>query len=915
MRTFIVIITACILCCCGKKTSIDELRCEYLSNPQGLDAVHPRFSWLITSAERSVYQSAYRIIVSDVIAEVKAKNGNCWDSGLRSESNTVNVPYDGTALESDRTYYWRVCSQTNGNDVWSETAEFHTGLLHEADWKALWISARDTIRLEAPVFRKSFSVDKSVKSAYVYITAAGFYELLLNGEKVGLDVLNPVITDYRQTVLYSSYNLTKHLKKGENAFGLLLGNSAYNMVGAQNRHGWGAAPIGNPRFILQMRIVYDDNSESLVTSGDEWKYTASPVTYNNLHGGEDYDARREIKDWAEAGLDETAWQNAVVVASPGGRPRWQSVPIRVTETLKPIAAIKPAQGVYLYDLGQNIAGWWRIEVKGCAGQTIRVRGAETLNNKLFPKPLELGDNMSDKFAYHSRTWTDYTLKSTKSEIYEPHFFYTGFRYIEVATADSSDLVDVKVEGRVVRSDLTSTGEWTSSNDLLNSIHRAGLWSQKGNLVGYPTDCPHREKGAYGGDGQVIAETSMHDFDMAAFYTKWLNDMRDSQRPDGWIPNTTPTLVGGMGGGVAWGSAYLLIPWWMYNYYGDRHILEEHYPNMLRYLAYLRNLARTDSKPEEPYIINYFDGYWYSLGEWCAPGGGDCPNHDVVSTFYYYYDALLLSQIAEVLDHKNESQFYASLSDTVKNAFRERFFNPSNSLVGLDSCFQTYQLLALQADIMPEEYRDGILKTIVDDIHRRDNHLNTGIIGTKYLWPTLSDAGYGDLAFKVATQETCPGYGYWIRNNSTTLLEQWDGRDSHNHEMFGAVTEYLYQYPAGIRAPGRGSDQAYRHIRFEPLIIEDLNMVKASLQTISGQIFASWQQHDGGYSYEVTIPANTHATIVLPAAKFQQSTISESGKHVWHNSSFVPGVQGVTDIKISKNSLTIFLESGTYRFVF
>ncbi|MDR1455201.1 MAG: glycoside hydrolase family 78 protein, partial [Tannerella sp.] len=862
--------------CTSPTLSVGDMRCEYQTRPVGIEVSSPRFSWSLAAEERGVYQTAYRIIVSDNLADVRNRRGNCWDSGLQESGNTIQVAFEGEALRSNRSYYWRVCSAVNDRTVWSEPAFFHTGLLGGDEWTAPWIGTEEELAEASPLLRNTFDVTKKVREAYAWITAAGFYELYLNGQKVGNDRLHPAITDSRKTFLYSIHDVTALLRKGENALGVMLGNGAYNIRKTDGRYGWGGSAPGNPCFSAQLNIIYEDGSETQPLSGEQWKYTFGPVTFNSIYGGEDCDARLETAGWASAGFDDAGWRRAATVPGPGGSPGWQSVPIEVTETLTPVAVTRPASGVYLFDLGQNIAGWWRIEVQGTAGQTLRIRGAETLNDALFAKKLEPGDTLSEKFAYHARVWTDYTLKGGERETWEPHFFYTGFRYVEVAVSDGQDLADLKIEGRVLRSALDRNGEWTSSDSLLNRIHEAGLWAQKSNTVGYPTDCPHREKGAYTGDGQVIAEAAMHDFQMAPFYYKWLNDMRDAQEPGGRIPNTAPPIVGGMGGGVAWGSAYILIPWWMYHYYDDARILEDHYPYMKRYLDYLRNLARTDARPEEPYIIDYFDGYWYSLGEWCAPGQSDCPNHPVVNTFYYYYDALLMSQIAAALGHPDDAQQYRALSDTVRQAFNRNFFSEETLLYGTDSTYQTYQLLALTGKLAPEKYREGVMNTIVDDLRRRDSHLNTGIIGTKYLWPVLTAGGYHDLAYAVATQETYPGFGYWINNNATTLLESWEGKDSHNHQMFGSVTEYFYRYLAGIRSPLESeTTNGYRHVFLQPCMPAGLRMARASLQMLPGRITSGWErQDDGQYSYEVSLPANTSATVLLPADRPSQIRLTE-----------------------------------------
>ncbi|MDR1103390.1 MAG: glycoside hydrolase family 78 protein [Tannerella sp.] len=910
-------VCACLLGACTSSPSVGDLRCEYLSRPAGIDVPHPRFSWSIASEERGVYQMAYRVIVSDNSADVRNRRGNCWDSGMQESDNTIQVAYEGEALRGNRSYFWRVCAVVNGREVWSEPAFFHTGLLGRDGWKAQWIATEEEPAEAGPLLRNTFTVEKRVREAYAFATAAGFYELYLNGQKAGNDRLHPAITDYRKTLLYSVYDVTAMLKKGENALGVMLGNGAYNLLKTDGRYGWdGNVRPGNPCFSMQLKILYEDGSETLVVSDGQWKYAFGPVTFNNIYGGEDYDARREMTGWAEAGFDDAGWRKAAEVPSPGGVLKWQSVPIEVTETLASVTGTRPARGVYLFDLGRNIAGWWRVEAQGTAGQTLRIRGAETLNDALFAKDLEPGDTLSEKFAYHARVWTDYTLKGSERETWEPHFFYTGFRYVEVAVSDGQDLTDLKIEGRVVRSAMDRNGEWTSSSPLLNRIHEAGLWAQKGNTVGYPTDCPHREKGAYTGDGQVIAEAAMHDFEMAPFYYKWLNDMRDAQEPGGRIPNTAPTIIGGMGGGVAWGSAYILIPWWMYHYYDDVRILDEHYAGMRRYMDYLRNLARIDARPEDPYIIDYFDGYWYSLGEWCAPGESDCPNHAVVNTFYYYYNALLMSRIAAALGHPDDAQQYRSLSDTVRQEFNRKFFSAETLLYGTDSTYQTYQLLALVGDLVPEEYREGVLNTVVADIQRRDNHLNTGIIGTKYLWPVLSAGGYHDLAYAVATQETYPGFGYWINNHATTLLERWEGTDSHNHQMFGSVTEYFYRYLAGIRSPLEGkTTNGYRHVFLNPCMPAGLQMAKASLQMLPGRITSGWErQGDGQYSYEVSLPANTSAIVLLPADPSAQVSLTEGGEVVWQDGAFVSGVPGIWDVTLVEQGLCMSLESGDYRFI-
>jgi len=880
----------------------------------------PRFSWIIFSEQRGTSQSAYRILVSDSPGKSGKKHGNIWDSGKVLSDKSTNIVFQGVPLQSGKKYYWNV-SVWNQDDVQSsgsETATFQTSLLNMSDWKARWITASDT-SLSAPLFRKEFEVSKKIKYAYIYVTGVGNYELYINGKKIGGHVLDPGRTDYRKRILYSTYDVTEQLRKGLNVAGIILGNGTYRIYEVKGRYGWRGrdSRMNTPRAILQLDITCQDGSKSRIITDKSWKFSGSPITYNNIYGGEDYDARLEKPGWSSPGFDMSGWQQVTAVSTPGVVLQSQLMPpMKVVKTIHPIVKTNPKPGVYLYDMGQNFPGWWRIHVKGSPGVTLRIRGAETLNDSIFPKPLQPGDHLSTKYAYHSRVWTDYTLKGGCTEIYEPRFFYTGFRYVEVTIDPPADPELLKLEGRVVHSALEANGQFVTSDSLLNRIYRAVKWSQTGNTHSVPTDCPHREKGAYTGDGQIIAEASIHDFQMASFYTKWLNDMRDSQFENGRIPNTSPTLIGGHGGGIAWGSAYILLPWWMYQYYDDIKVLKDHYSTMKHYLKYLYHLARTDANPGEPYIINGFGGYWDSLGEWCAPGQSDGPNHPMVNTYYYYLNTSLMAKIAKILGHKEDAFKYLALSDTIKSELNKKFFDPETNLYGTEPLYQTYQLLALDGDIIPEGHREKVLQNLIDDIiitHK--GHLNTGIIGTKYLWPVLAHAGRSDLAYSVATRTTYPGYGYWLANGATTLWEKWEGTKSHNHQMFGSVSEFFYKYLAGIRSPmDGGSTTGYKHIHIQPYVPDGLFTVDASLNTIKGNVESSWQNQPDLFRLKVVIPANSDASISIPLLDFENISVTENGNPVWVDNTFVEGTPGVTNATKSKKFITFSIGSGSYDFI-
>ncbi len=900
----------------GDRVRVEDMRCEYLSNPPGVDVSHPRFSWILTGSRRGLSQTAYRIVVTGTSAQKE----KVWDSGKVFSGRSVNISYRGKPLVSGEKYIWTV-------DVWDDkghkatpakTAWFQTGLLNRSDWKAKWITAGDTA-VSAPLLRKEFTVDKKIRFAWVYVTGLGQYELYLNGEKTGDHVLDPARTDFRKRVLYATYDVTDRLKRGKNALGIILGNGTYRVVSVKGRYGWsGHKPRTlTPRALMQLNIIYADGSRDLIVTDGSWKSSSGPITFNHVYGGEDYDARLEQPGWATPGFDDSGWGGVRQAGDPGVILKSQLMPpIKVVQTIEPVAVTYPEPGVVLFDLGQNFAGWWRIRVKGDPGVTVRVRGAETLNDSLFPEPLRPGDRLSTKFAYHARVWTDYTLKGKSMEVYEPRFFYTGFRFAEVRTEHPERIDSLYLEGRVVHSALEPAGTFASSDSLLNRIWRAARWSQKSNQHGVPTDCPHREKGGYNGDGEIIAETSIHDFRMASFYTKWLNDMRDSQYDNGRIPNTSPTLIGGNGGGIAWGSAYVLIPWWMYRYYADTTILATHYVTMKKYLAYLHHLAKSDANPSEAFIINAFGGYWDSLGEWCAPGQSDGPNHPVVNTAYYFLDAWTFSKIAGVLGHKRDAVRYLALADSVKGAFIHTFFNPETRLFGTDSLYQTYQVLALALNLVPEAYREQTIQDLADDIMITHNgHLNTGIIGTKYLWPVLAHAGRNDIARDIIAQITFPGYGYWLSRGATTLWEEWDGKDSHNHQMFGTVSEFLYKYLAGIRSPmDGGTTDGYAHIHIQPFLPADLSFVKASVETVHGTVLSEWHQTPHQAVFHVKIPANTTASVSLPVTGFRNITVAESGHTVWKDQAFIPGREGIGNATEEKNHITFSVLSGSYDFI-
>lgn len=905
----------------GNSSNVRSLGIEHLANPIGLDKTSPRFSWIYVDETRGAAQSAYRIIVSSNPKKLESEEGDLWDSEKINSSETINIRYEGEQLESTKKYYWRlrVWGRDGESAQWSDVQHFQMGLLNPDDWQAQWITTPDST-VSSPMFRNEFSVENEIETATAFVTGAGYYEFYLNGEKVGDHVLDPGMTDFRDRILYETYDVTDHLNKGENAAGFWLGNGAFRLKAEEGRWTWYGMnnQFGTPMGIMQLHIQYEDGSKEIIGSDESWTTSSSPIIYNNVYGGEDYDAQLEQEGWNSVGFDDSTWQSVEIVDNVGVIMDSQVMPpIRVIETIEPATQTNPETGIYLYDLEQNIPGWWRLQVEGEAGTEIKIRGAETLNNELFPKPLEEGDSISTDKQYHANVWTTYTLKGGGVETYEPRFFYSGFRYIEVQADNPEAIESLEIDGRVVHSDLERNGHFASSDALLNKIYEAAVWSQRGNWHGYPEDCPHREKGGYNGDGQVIAETSIHDFHMHSSYVKWLNDMKDAQYENGRIPNTSPLLLGGTGGGIAWGSAYILLPWWMYQYYEDEIILEEHYESMKDYMNYLGTLAsENDENPDEEYIINEFGGFWDSLGEWEAPVRDRTgPINPLTNTYYWYLDVLTFADIAGVLGREEDRQNYLALADSIKQAFNEKFFLAEENLYGTEEPYQGYLLFALSGDLVPEEHRQAVLDNLIHDIQVTSNgHLGTGILGTKHLINFLAEEGREDVVHQVVTKRTFPSWGYWIENGATTLWESWDANSSHNHQMFGTVNEYFYKYLAGIQAPtNQGTTVGYKKIHIKPYIPDDMEWAEASVETVRGTVSSRWEKSGNGLKLNITIPSNTSGKISIPKLDWSDIQISEDGETVWSEGKIVENDALIFNGREVGGFITLDLKSGSYEF--
>ena len=833
-----------------------ELTCNYLSNPLGVETPQPRLSWVLESQSRNARQSAYQILVVENEEDLEEEMEALWDSGRMETDRSIHIRYDGKPLVSMQRCVWKVRVWDEAGDVseWSETHSWEMGLLNPEDWHAQWIAGARIpsdpygASFAAPMLRTSFDIGKKITEARVYVCGLGYYELEINGERVGDQVLAPAFTRYDRSACYQIFDVTAHLHGGDNAIAAMLGNGWYN---CQTKEVWNfhEAPWrGQPKLLCQLRICFDDGSEQLVCTGSGWRvWNSGPVVFDSLRNGETNDARREIGGWSLAGFDDSGWEPAIVVPGPGGVMRSQQMtPIRVTATLKPVSVKKNREGVWVFDLGQNISGWIRLHVEGAPGTEVTMRYGEKLS-----EDGGVDQSNIDVFIKSGDTQTDrYILSGAGSETWEPRFTYHGFQYVEISGFPGEPIL-ASVEGRVVHTDFAARGGFTSSNELLNKIQNAARWSTLGNYHGIPTDCPQREKNGWTGDAQVSAEQVLLNFDPMTAYHKWMADFRDVQRPSGQLPGIVPTGGWGFlwGCGPAWDIAAVLIPWYLYVYCGDVTILEDQYDSIKSYIDFLATMA-VDS------IVGF------GLGDWCPPEGGPddhkCPTA-VTDTAYYYVGASVLSKIAFLLGRNSDGERYGLIAEKIRDAFRDKFVRGANGEVEGNS--QTSLACALYQGMINDDEIPAILRSLEAAVEQTDRHIDCGILGTKYLLHTLTEYGRADLAYDIATQEDFPSWGYWLKQGATTLWERWKGDPSRNHHMYSDVSAWFYKGLAGIN-PDPGCS-GFKHIIFKPNPVSELRFAKAWHRSLYGRIECGWAQNEEGLELKVVVPPNTRATISFP----------------------------------------------------
>ncbi len=842
-----------------------SLRVEHLENPLGIDAANPRFSWVLPQYGRDQRQTAYQIVVT-------SGGRTVWDSGKVESANSVGVRYAGPALASGAAYEWKVrwWDKTGEASPYSRPARFEMGLLAPGDWTAKWIAGGNQLR-------KEFRLDARPVRARAYVSGLGYYELRINGRKVGDHVLDPGWTTYDKRVLYVTYDVTDRLRAGDNAVGLILGQ------------GW----YGKREALLELVVELEGGRTVRIVTDGSWKTTQGPILADSIYNGETYDATKETPGWDRPGFDDSGWPPARVVEGPGGKLSAQMMPpIKVVETLYPRRLMNPKPGVWVFDLGQNISGWVQLRVKGPRGTKVRIRHAELIYD----------DGTLNTENLRRAKATDYYILrgDPDGEVWEPRFTYHGFRYVELTGYPGTPSLD-SIRGRVVHTAVRQTGAFSASKQILNDIQKIILWGTRTNLHSVPTDCDQRdERMGWMADAHLASETAMVNFDMAAFYENFLRLMRDEQSEDGAVTDTVPHKWGRRPADPAWGSAYPLIAWYLYKHYGDRAVLEEHYEGLKAWADFL------DSKAEDHIVEYSYYGDWVPVEKTPGP---------LVSTFYYYWSTRIVARAARVLGKDADADTYERRAAQIREAFHRRFYRPETGDYGNGS--QASNVLALYLDLAPKQARGGANRSLYWDIvYRHNTHLTTGILATKYLMPLLTRTGRADLAYELAAQTTYPSWGYMVKRGATTLWELWQEKtgpsmNSHNHPMFGSVGVWYYEALAGL-APDE-DEPGYRRIVVRPQVVRDLRWASGSIETPYGRAASSWRRTADGLRLDLEIPVGAVAEVYVPTLNKDDPVILESGKVIWRNGAFQPGAaEGVRSGRREGRAVVLELGSGIYR---
>ena len=896
--------------------SAAALRCEYKYDPLGIDVPQPRLSWQCSGEGRGLVQSAYQIVVA-ARESALAAGPYLWDTGKVESDISIHHVYAGAPLTPGQQCFWRVRIWDGAGrpSPWSNTAQWEMGLMPTSAWQARWIGVpwdEDTSRPQpVPYLRTEFDVPQlaggladgssasPVLSARLYVTSLGIYSATINGRPVTEDLFTPGWTS-RHRLQYQTYDVTDLLVPGANAIGVKLGDGwlrgNLGFIVARNTFG------DHLGLLLRLEIRYAGGSVQVVISDESWTAATGPILQSDLYNGEIYDARLEQEGWDAAGFNAEGWQPVRLIDPPSAALIAQiAPPVRVVQERTTTVISRSPDGQVIYDFGQNLVGRVRLTVQGAAGDEIVLHHAEVL------------DQQGEVYLENLRTAQQevrYILKGGPTEQYEPCFTFQGFRYVAVKGLRGEPDPDL-LTALVIHSDMEPAGEFECSEPLLNQLQHNIVWGQKGNFLDVPTDCPQRdERLGWTGDAQVFSRTACFNFDVASFFTKWLGDLAADQRPDGRVPHVVPDIMYADGergaGATAWADAAVIVPWTIYQCYGDTRILEQQFDSMVKWVEYMRRSG------DEEYLfdVGFHFGDWLALDHKDGNAKIGLTDTDLIATAFYAYSTTLLAQAAAVLGRAREEAEYKQLAANICSTFQREFVAASGRLT---SNTQTAYVLALAFDLLPEEQRSDAARRLVADIRRRGTQLTTGFVGASYLCPVLARFGYLDVGYDLLMRQEYPSWLYPVTQGATTIWERWDGirpdgsfqdpeMNSFNHYAYGAIGDWLYRVVAGLdtdpSAPG------YRRAIVRPRPGGGLGWAYAAHQTMLGEYTAGWSQSEGRMRVAVTVPANGHAEVHLPNMQLA---------HVYESDIPLTAAPGCHHARQAGDDVIVEIGSGDYRF--
>ena len=874
------------------EVAVEKLRCEYRTDPLGIETSNPRLSWVIRSDIRGQKQTAYQIIVAGSPDGLSKDEGRIWDSKKVKSDQSVQVVFNGKKLESGKRYSWkvRVWDRKGRQSEWSEPAFWEMGLIHPDDWKAKWIAYEGA---SAPLFRKEFLISKPVKEARVYISGLGYYELSMNGSKIGDHVLEPGQTDYEQRTFYVVQDVTSRLTQGRNAIGVMLGDGWYHQTAVNHgKYGWTDVVYGTPRLIFQMHLTFLDGSRQVIISDESWKASPGPVIANNIYAGEQYDARLEKDGWDSPGFDDANWETVKLIEGSGGKLVCQNIPpVKRMKVIAPVFVTNPGPGVYVYDMGQNFSGWARLKIQAPAGTKVQLRFSEWLGEDGMIDPASTG-----VYATGLVQTDQYICRGDSLEIWEPRFTWHGFRYVEMCGFPGVP-AEENLEGIVAHTALEKVGTFECSDSLINKLHETALWTLTGNLHSIPTDCPHRERCGWLADAFLVSDMAIYNFDAATFWSKFIQDIETSRR--GGLPgNIAP---GRRLGGTApdWGMAFIKLPWNMYLYYNDQSVIAEHEEGMKFFMNYLEKIA-------EDHVIEKGIGSLFSPGR-ISPL--ETPK-EFTSTALFYFSAGAMARMAEVLGKKEDAVHYSSLTEAIKTSFNKKFYDEPGKTYG----GQEKNALALAFDLVPDQDITAVAQSLnrdVTDAHQ--GHLATGIFGSRYIHEVLSRHGYGETLRTMLHKKTFPGYGYLFSLGATTFWENWGELTFEDRNIPGNTRSKSHPFQAGFDAwfynglAGINPDPenpGFKRIFLQPRFLPGLTFVKASYNSMHGLVKSEWHDNGEQITWAISVPANTTALVYVPVPA--AGAVREGNRPAARS-------QGVEFVKTENGSAVFEIGSGGYSF--